>query len=335
MIYLGLTGRISGAEDRRLRDEPWLSVIVPCHNGERWLASALESVAVQNDPGIELIIVDSSDNRTCEQIAKTLGDRVGLHFFRRVDLLPWTVKTNFAVEQARAEWVCMLHQDDFWLPRRCEALKNWIGNCADAVMHLHPSYIVNGTGKKLGLWRCPLPVVDTAVPADMLITRLLVQNFIAIPAPIIRRDVFLGAGGLDHGLWYTADWDLYLKIAAMGNVYYHPEPLTCFRIHKNSFTISGSHQSIKAFRAQHEIVPRRHVHQLPAHSRQTALRLAAASAAVNTALADAYNGNPAALIQVVTAVLGLGPRRSAQYLRYSRIIERLVPRVRARISREL
>ena len=41
-------------------ERPWLSVIVPSHNGERWLAAALQSVVDQKDGGIEVIVIDGS-----------------------------------------------------------------------------------------------------------------------------------------------------------------------------------------------------------------------------------------------------------------------------------
>ena len=109
-------------------------------------------------------------------------------------------------------------------------------------MHLHPCYIIDDAARRLGLWRCPLPAGESPVPAQMLIERLLVQNFIGIP-PTIRRDAFLSVRGLDDALWYTADWDLYLRLAAIGSVYYHSSPLACFRVHKNSLTVLGSRNS--------------------------------------------------------------------------------------------
>jgi glycosyltransferase involved in cell wall biosynthesis len=41
-------------------EEVWLSIIVPSHNGQRRLAIALQSIADQKDPGIEVIAIDSS-----------------------------------------------------------------------------------------------------------------------------------------------------------------------------------------------------------------------------------------------------------------------------------
>jgi len=95
-------------------------------------------------------------------------------------------------------------------------------------MHLHPCYIIDDAARRLGLWRCPLPAGESPVPAQMLIERLLVQNFIGIPAPTIRCDAFLSVQGLDDALWYTADWDLYLRLAAIGSVILPLEPVSVF-----------------------------------------------------------------------------------------------------------
>jgi len=46
-------------------------------------------------------------------------------------------------------------------------------------MHLHPCYFIDESGKRLGLWRCPLLGGLLPVPAPILFERLLVQNFIA------------------------------------------------------------------------------------------------------------------------------------------------------------
>src|SRR5207248_1454282 len=141
---------------------------------------------------------------------------------------------------------------DLWLPDRSIELQTWLSSRPDAVMHLHPCYIIDETGKRLGLWRCPLPADGDAVPAQLFYQKLLVQNFIGIPTPTIRRNAYLRIGGLDEALWYTADWDLYLNIAAIGDIHYHSIPLACFRIHKNSLTVLGS-RDIEDFRKQHRI----------------------------------------------------------------------------------
>lgn len=304
-------------------------MLVPSHNGERWLKAALQSVAEQNDPGIEIVLLDSSATPASLEIAAGFADRLDIRADSRPDLLPWPAKTNAAAAMARAPWLSMLHQDDLWLPGRALAVRRWLDAQPDAVMHLHASIIVDGAGKRLGRWRCPLPEGEK-LPSQTLLARLLVQNFIATPAPVIRRDAYLAVGGMDEQLWYTADWDLYLKLLFVGPVYYHREALAAFRIHGSSLTVSGS-RAIDDFRRQLEIVRDRYLGRLPSGDAATT-QIAAVSIDVNVALAAAANGRPGSLVSAVGRLLALGPCKLARYLRDSRIIERLLPRLRARLA---
>jgi glycosyltransferase involved in cell wall biosynthesis len=311
-------------------ERPWLSVIIPSYNGNRWFAAALQSIVAQGDRGIEVILVDSSDTDDSLAIANDFSSRLAVRTYRRPDLSSWMAKTNFAVEKAQADWISMLHKDDLWLPTRCSKIREWLAADPASVMHLHSAQIIDDAGKRLGTWRCPLPSGGSPVPAPVMFERLLVQNFIAVPTPTIRRNAYLKVCGLDEQLWYTADWDLYLKLLSTGEVYYHPDPLACFRIHGNSLTMSGSRNS-GDFRSQMETVLDRHIGKLTARHDRTR-RLALASISVNVALAAAGEGKPARLLKALAMLFALGPREIFRYLRHSRIIERAYPRLRARIA---
>jgi glycosyltransferase involved in cell wall biosynthesis len=308
--------------------KPWLSVIVSSHDGERWLGTALQSIVNQQDDGIEVIVIDASATEASLEIAHSFCDRLNIRVERRLELRPWTAKTNFGVAQARSNQICILHQDDVWQPNRCAELRQWLSSKPDAVMHLHPSYIIDERGRQLGLWRCPLRSDGSPVPSQTLFERLLVQNFIAIPSPTIRRDTYLSVGGLDTQLWYTPDWDLYLKIATVGNIYYHSKPLASFRIHKNSLTVSGS-GNISDFRQQHQIVVDRYAAKLQSASRDAVLRCAQASIDVNTALAAAIHGEFHQIQKALGSLLLLGPAGIYRYFSCSRILDRALPRLRA------
>lgn len=313
-------------------EEPWLSVVVPSHNGERWLHEALQSVAQQADPGIEVILIDSSASEDSLRIAAGFAGRLDLRIYRRPDLGPWTAKTNFAVEEARAPWISMLHQDDLWLPNRAATLRQWIAAEPDAVVHMHPACIIDARGNRRGTWRCPLPRNAVPVPAASLTERLLVQNFVAIPTTAIRRAAFRRVGGMDEALWYTADWDLYLKLTTCGYFCYHPDALAAFRIHPGSQTALGTRNS-RDYRDQLETVLRRHLSGLEPAARRHTLQLARASIEVNVALASLSRGSPAGFANALRVLLALGPFGICEYIRYSRVIERALPRLRARIAR--
>jgi hypothetical protein len=160
--------------------------------------------------------------------------------------------------------------------------------------------------------------------------RLLIQNFVATPAPVFRKDAYQACGGLDEELWYTADWDIWLKLVASGPVYYHDSITTGFRVHADSLTMKRS-GDIANFTQQMQIVLERHLPQLDGHSRSVE-RAARASIAINSALASASMGNVGDLTRVAIEVFRLGPAGIRRYLRDSRIIERLMPRVRAKFG---
>jgi hypothetical protein len=224
----------------------------------------------------------------------------------------------------------MLHQDDLWLKGRVEDMRSAIAANGNAALLLNPSQIIDQNGRPLGIWRCPLRS-SRALSATRLAERLLVQNFIAIPAPIVRRDAWVATGGLDDTLWYTADWDLYLKLARQGDTVYRERVTTAFRIHSGSLTVQGSADADQ-FRDQMAQVIARHVDLAPAHKREAIRRRALASTAVNCALAQAMSGNAHLLAGAFVSLVRLGPVGIWQYVRDSRILDRALPRLRARLA---
>lgn len=308
---------------------PWLSIVMPSHCGERWIDATLGSVAMQADQGLEMIVVDSSPGAETFSLAQRFASRIRLRFDKRPDLLSWQAKTNFGVGIANAPHVCWLHQDDVWLPGRTAAVRRWIETAPDAVLHLAPTAIIDAQGRRLGTWHCPLPDGGGPVPKEMLLSRLLVQNFVATPTPVFARAAWDACGGIDETLWYTADWDLWLKLTSHGPVAYHDEATAGFRIHDGSLTVMGS-KDINDFTSQMEVVLNRHL-SLLGHHRQKVERAARTSICVNAALAAAARGTLWHLPVAVASLLRLGPVGFARYLRDSTIIERLLPRVRAKL----
>lgn len=309
---------------------PWLSVVMPVHSGAEWLSEALASVAREPIDGIELLILDSSPDPSCELIAESFRDRLTIHYRRTPDLLPWTAKTNAGVRTARGAHVAMLHQDDLWLPGRIDALRSALNSAPEAVLYLNPSRIVDEGGRHMGLWHCPLPTNRKLATRDVA-ERLLIQNFVAIPAPVIRRDAWLAAGGMDESLWYTADWDLYLKTVCRGATYYSPEVTTAFRIHSGSLTVKGSQDSAEFALQMHKVIER-HIDLVPGAAQRRLLKTARTSVAINAALAASAHGERMGIVRAAWAFVTLPPAEIAGYLRNSRLHERVLPRLRARLA---
>lgn len=303
-------------------ERPFLSVVMPVHAGERWLDATLASIATRDHFPVEVIIRDSTPGTSCEAIVMRHAERLRIDYAYVPDIASWTRKTNLAVEAARADHVAMLHQDDLWLPERLDVIARMIARDPDAALLVTSAQLIDDAGRVLGPWRPPF--VAGAVHSENYRADLLVQNSIALPAPVFRRAAYLATGGLDESLWYTPDWDLWLKFAAQGRVIYDPRPTVAFRIHGGSLTMTGNRRE---FAEQLDIVLARH---LPLDAREQ--RLCHASARINVLLAHAAEGDASAAAKALVTLVGLGPRGALRYLRASRLTERLWPRLRLRFS---
>jgi glycosyltransferase involved in cell wall biosynthesis len=306
----------------------WLSVVIPSYHGEEWIAHALSSLAAQAADGIEVLLIDGGPTPLAREIAQGFSDRLHLRIVAREDLHNWQAKANFGVLLAQSPHVCLLCVDDVWLPGRAAAVRAWIEAAPLAGLHIAPSAIIDRHGHGLGIWRCPLPP-SRPLSFETVAERLLVQNFIAAPAPVFRKDAWLACGGLDQSLWYTADWDVWLKLAAAGAVYYHSEITSGFRIHRSSLTMTGSRNSVDVERQMLRVLDG-HLPRLKSDSHDVA-RAARASIAVNLALAAASEGRARGLLSAFGEVLKLRPAAMRRFFRDTRLLERVAPRLRARI----
>jgi glycosyltransferase involved in cell wall biosynthesis len=311
--------------------KPWLTVVLPIYCGEEWIGRTLDSIAAQAMPGIEILLIDSSPTSGTADIARTFEDRLALTILRPEGLDGCSPKTNFGVEHARAEHVTWLCQDDFWLPGRAQAVRAWIEAQPLAVLHLAPTAIVDRNDVVRGIWRGPLSETGAPLDGTELCKRLLVQNFVAVASPVIRRDAWLACGGIDVDLWYTGDWDLWLKLAQSGAVFYHDAVTAAFRIHGSSATSIGSRDRANLTQ-QLRTVLERHIGAIPKAHVAAVMRLAETSILVNVELAAAANGELAAAARAAWAVLALGPAEMFRYLYFSRIVERSMPRLSAKLA---
>lgn len=303
-------------------ERPLLSVVMPVHSGERWLDATLASIESRPEAPVEVIIRDSTPGKPCEAIVLRHANRLRIDYAYLPEVASWTRKTNLAVQAARAEHVAMLHQDDLWLPGRFDIVAKMIARAPEAALLVTAAQIIDDAGRPLGAWQPPFRSGE--VPAQTCRDDLLVQNSIALPAPIFRRDAYIAVGGLDETLWYTPDWDLWLKLAARGRVVYDSRPTVAFRVHGGSLTMTGDRSE---FAEQLDIVLERH---LPADSPEA--RLCRASARINVLLARAAAGDTVAAFSALATFLRLGPRGALRYLHASRLVQRLLPRLRLWLS---
>lgn len=102
-----------------MNDKPTVSVIIPVHNGERFLAEAIQSVLDQTLPPDEIIVVDdgSTDNTARVITAFVQVAPTRMRAIYQVNQGP-SVARNAGVASAVGDLLAFLDADDLWLPAK-------------------------------------------------------------------------------------------------------------------------------------------------------------------------------------------------------------------------
>lgn len=88
-----------------------VSVIIPVHNGERYLGEAIASVRRQSVSPIEIVIVDDGSTDGTAALADALGSDIRLI---RQPHSGVTVSRNRGIRAARGDLIAFLDCDDMW-----------------------------------------------------------------------------------------------------------------------------------------------------------------------------------------------------------------------------
>ena len=96
-----------------------VSIIMPSYNTANYISQSIDSVINQTYSNWELIIIDDCSTDNTIEIVKTYSDE-------RIRLLSneknsgAAVSRNYALREAKGEWIAFLDSDDLWMPDKLE-----------------------------------------------------------------------------------------------------------------------------------------------------------------------------------------------------------------------
>jgi len=198
-------------------DLPLISVMIRSSD-RTTLAEALDSVAVQTYPHIEVVVVNVTGHPH-SALPATCG-RFPLRFIDSTQKLPRAAAANVALRASRGDWLIFLDDDD-WL----EA--NHLSKLADATRDTHlPDAVYSGV-RCVGPDKRPLPEShDTPFDAQ----RLWVANFLPIHAVLFSRKLLDAGCHFDEQFTVYEDWDFWLQVSRMTGFRHLPGISAVYRI---------------------------------------------------------------------------------------------------------
>jgi GT2 family glycosyltransferase len=101
-------------------DLPFVSVVIPVHDGAGFVREAVESVLAQSYPRLEILIVDDASRDGTREAVERLG--VELRYFEYETNQGPAEARNRGLREAAADYVAFLDVDDLWPPGRLERM---------------------------------------------------------------------------------------------------------------------------------------------------------------------------------------------------------------------
>jgi len=200
-----------------------ISIVTCTWNSAQYLDACITSILAQDYPHVEMIFVDGgSTDGTLEKI------RALQRPYRLLENVRGGVSRamNEGIRIASGEVVAHLHSDDYYL--RHDVLSSVMRQLDDSGRGWLFGRIERDIDGQLHAEGFRAPEYSYA--------RLLRRNFIPHPATFVRRELLLQMHGFDTGLLYAMDYDLWLRLARLGDPVQVAGPLAAFRVHEGSLS---------------------------------------------------------------------------------------------------
>jgi glycosyltransferase involved in cell wall biosynthesis len=234
--------------------------MIPAFNRTKYLEKTLTSVLSQ-DPGPEEMQIEVVDDLSLIDdpeplVRRVAGERVS--FFRNPLNLGLMRNFNNCIERARGQWVHILHTDDFVLPGFYERLRAPLEVQSDIGAAFCRHAFADENGCRLA---APEPESARACILPDFVEKIGASQRIQFAAIVVRRSVYEQLGGFRTDL-SSADWNMWIRVAANYPIWYEPEVLAAWRIHSGSKTTelmrSGGNvaDARRCIEISHSVLPR-------------------------------------------------------------------------------
>ncbi len=233
---------LDAREGAALTGKPVFSVIIPTRNRPEMFQRALDSVLRQSFRNIEILVVNDGSALqflpAYQAIEAACDPRIHWHYQPvRPNGHGPSYSINTGAHAARGQYLCILDDDDSWEDMNHLSVAWQVIQASRETLDVYYSnqraYSADGKPIEKPMWLGILAARLPANSAGMHGTHRVAPAFLLscngfphLNCTIIRRELYLEIGGMDEGIRYECEVDLYLRtLGAASQIIYNPREI--------------------------------------------------------------------------------------------------------------
>jgi alpha-1,3-rhamnosyltransferase len=209
-----------------IKDQPLVSIIVPCYNHEKFITKCIESVINQTYKEWELIVIDDGSTDNSRDLLIKLKAKFNFALIIQKNIgLPATLNKGIK-EFSNGKYITFCASDDYWCHNKLELQVEYMENNPDIPMCFGKSYIIDEKGdinEKL--------TKDTnhKLHGGEIFKDIILVNFHPPVNYLFKKDIFNQVGYYKEGIW-TEDFNMNLRISRYYRIGFIDEFLFYYRL---------------------------------------------------------------------------------------------------------
>jgi glycosyltransferase involved in cell wall biosynthesis len=207
------------------------SAIIPTYNSAAFVGRAIESALEQQlagDAEVEVIVVDDESTDATPEVVAAFGSRI--RCIRQSNRREGASR-NTGASKAVGTYFAFLDSDDYWIAGKLAADLDRFERSDHPALVYSRGRNVDPSDRLIGARRLAHPQGD-------VFWHLAREAFMPMSTVAVRADAFRACGGFgEHrDLSGTADWELWMRLAARWPVGFVEQTATCIRVHERNMS---------------------------------------------------------------------------------------------------
>lgn len=205
---------------------PKVSIITPSFNQGEFLEASIRSVLEQDYPNIEYILVDGGSKDNSVEIIKKYADKLAWWVSEKDKGHADALNKGFA--HATGDILAWLNSDDIYYPHAVSEAVELLKVHSDVGMIYGDADLIDNSGTTVGQFASKQTSYEQMLRGSVHIPQA---------TTFFRADVWRQIGPLDLSLFFSFDYDLWVRISKVSKLLYVPKRWAQFRIHDAGKTI--------------------------------------------------------------------------------------------------